>query len=123
MDEMSSFKGSGYAERLSAAAEAKQAQLDKFRARPKADDPAEADRRAARLAVSTARDARIAERKAARQAEAATKKAALEAEQATQAARDAEAAAQQAARKVALEAEQKAARDARYAARKARAKK
>jgi hypothetical protein len=119
MDEMSSFKGSGYAERLSAAAEAKQAQLDKFRARPKADDPAEADRRAARLAVSTARDARIAERKAARQAEAATKKAALEAEQATQAARDAEAA----ARKVALEAEQKAARDARYAARKARAKK
>jgi len=120
--QMNSFKGSGFADRLSAAAKAKQAQLDKFRARPGDNDPAVIDRSAARLAISTARDARIAERKAARQAEDAAKKAALEAEQAARAARAAEAAAEQAMREVALETERKAARDARYAARKARAK-
>ena len=121
-DEMNRFDGSRFADRLSAAAKARQAQLDKFRARPGVDDPAVLDRSAARLAVSTARDARLAERKAARQAEDAARKAALEAEQAARAARDAEAAAEQAIREVALETERKAARDARYAARKARAK-
>jgi hypothetical protein len=122
-DEMNSFKGSGFADRLSTAAKAKKAQLDKFRARSGVNDPAVADRNAARMASSIARDARVAERKAARQAEEAARKAALEVEQATQAARDAEAAAEQAIREAALETERKAARDARYAARKARAKK
>jgi hypothetical protein len=120
---MKSFKGSGFADRLTAAAKAKRAQLDKFRAQPKADDPAVIDRSAARLAASAARDARVAERKAARQAADAASKAALESERAAQAAQDAEAAAERAIREVALETERKAARDARYAARKARAKK
>ena len=116
---MSAFNNDDdFNERLSTAAKAKQALLEKFRARPKADDPAAAERHAARLAISLARDARIAERKAAREAEAAR----LQAEAIRQAAEDA-------ARKVtaeaertvlALEAERKAARDARYAGRKAR---
>jgi hypothetical protein len=121
-DEMNRFKGSGFTDRLDTAAKAKQAQLEKFRARPGADDPAVIDRTAARMANSAARDARLAERKATRQAEEAAKKAALKAEQAAQAARDVEAAAEKAVREVALEAERKAARDSRYAARKARAK-
>jgi Family of unknown function (DUF6481) len=120
---MNSFKGAGFADRLSTAAKAKKAQLDRFRAQPGANDPAVADRNAARMAASIAREARFAERKAAKQAENAATKTALEAERATRAAEDAEAADEQATRAVALKAEQKAVRDARYAARKARAKK
>jgi len=93
---MSAFKNDhDFNERMSTAAKARQALLEKFRARPKPDDPAVVERQAARLATRLARDARAAERKAAREAE-------------------------QAAREAALEAERKAARDARYAARKAR---
>ena len=48
---MSAFKNDDdFNERLSTAAKAKQALLEKFRARPKADDPAAAERHAARLA-------------------------------------------------------------------------
>src|ERR1700704_4197802 len=83
---MSAFKNDDdFNERLSTAAKAKQALLEKFRARPKADDPAAAERQAARLATSLARDARIAERKTAREAEAAR----LQAEAIRQAAEDA----------------------------------
>ena len=83
---MSAFKNDDdFNERLSTAAKAKQALLEKFRVRPKADDPAAAERHAARLATSLARDARIAERKAAREAEAAR----LQAEAIRQAAEDA----------------------------------
>jgi Family of unknown function (DUF6481) len=65
---MSGFKnGDDFNERLSAAAKARQASLEKFRARPRADDPAVGERQAARLATSQARDAR----KAARAAETA----------------------------------------------------
>jgi hypothetical protein len=125
---MSAFKNDDdFNERLSTAAKAKQALLEKFRARPKADDPAAAERHAARLATSLARDARIAERKVAREAEAARLQAEavrLQAEAVRQAAeevaRKATAEAEQAAQKVTLEAERKAARDARYAGRKAR---
>ena len=107
---MNSFKNDDdFNERLGTAAKARQALLEKFRARPKPDDPAAVERQAARLAVSHAREARKAERKAAREAEAAR----LQAETARQAA-------EEAAREAALEAERKAARDARYAARKAR---
>jgi hypothetical protein len=124
---MSAKNDDDFNERLSTAAKAKQALLEKFRARPKADDPAAAERNAARLAVSLARDARIAERKAAREAEVARLQAEavrLQAEVVRQAAEDvarkATAEAEQAAQKVTLEAERKAARDARYAGRKAR---
>jgi Family of unknown function (DUF6481) len=107
---MRAFKNSDdFNERLSTAAKARQAALEKFQARPRADDPVVVERRGARLATSQARDAR----KAARAAEAAR----LE-EEAIR--RSAEEAAEKAAREVTLEAERKAGRDARYAARKAR---
>jgi Family of unknown function (DUF6481) len=107
---MSAFKNSDdFNERLTTAAKARKATLEKFRARPPADDPAVVEQRAARLATSEARDAR----KAARAAETAR----LEEEAIRRAAEEI---AEKAARKVTLEAERKAARDARYAARKAR---
>jgi hypothetical protein len=60
---MSGFKNSDdFNERLSMAATAKQAMLEKFRARARADDPAVMERQAARLATSHARDARKAAR-------------------------------------------------------------
>lgn len=103
-------------DRISAAAAAKQALLERFRARPSPDDPAEIARQDALKAVSDARDARAAERKAAKEAEAAR----LAAEAAAKRAQEQIAAAEAKARLVAQEAERKAARDARYAARKAR---
>src|SRR6201996_6565904 len=57
--------------RLSAAAAAKQALLERFRARPSADDPSEIARQAALKAIADARDARAAERRAAKEAELA----------------------------------------------------
>jgi len=103
-------------DRISAAAAAKQALLERFRARPAADDPAEIARQAALKAIADARDARAAERKAAKDAEAAR----LAAEQAARRAQELEAATQAKARAAAAEAERKVARDAKYAARKAR---
>lgn len=103
-------------DRISAAAAAKQALLERFRARPSPDDPTEIARQDALKAISDARDARAAERKAAREAEAAR----IAAEAAAKRAQDQIAAAEARARVAAEEAERKAARDARYAARKAR---
>jgi hypothetical protein len=103
-------------DRLSAAAAAKQALLERFRARPSADDPTEIARQAALKAISDARDARAGERRAAKEAEAAR----LAAEAAARRAQDQIAATEAKARAAAEEAERKAARDARYAARKAR---
>jgi Family of unknown function (DUF6481) len=121
--EMDNSKRTSFEDRLSAAANAKKAELEKFRARSGTNDPAFAERQAARHAVSVARDARAAERAASRlaglareAAEQTARDAALEAEEAARAAE----VAKQAADDVALEAERKAARDARYAARKAR---
>lgn len=132
------FKGNDWNDRLNTAANAKRAAMEKFRSRPMADDPAAVEQRATRLAISVAREARLAERKAARAADEvkrAAENAAREAEeilraneraaaelvfQAEQAAREIELQAQQAANSIALKAKQKAARDARYAARKAR---
>ena len=116
-----------FANRLSTAAKAKQAQLENARASNPANDPGFAERQAARHALSVAREARVSERKAAKLAEK-TRKAeeraaeetaraiALNAEQERLKAEIAE----QERRKIVLEAERKAARDARYAARKAR---
>ena len=109
---MAAYKDKGFSERLSTAADARKAMLERVRAKPGPDDPAVVERRAARQAISVAREARVAERKAAREAEVAHQ-AAREAEAARQAA-------EQADRDKALEAERKAVRDARYAARKAR---
>jgi Family of unknown function (DUF6481) len=63
---MDNSKKTGFDDRLNAAANAKKAQLEKFRARSRANDPASAERQAARQAVGIARDARTAERNAAR---------------------------------------------------------
>jgi hypothetical protein len=104
----------GFRERLDAAAEAKKALLEKFRAQAAPDDPAVVERQAVRQAVSEAREGREAARTAAR-AEDATRRAAEAEQRAADAAREA---ATQAARDAAVKVEQKAARDARYAARK-----
>jgi hypothetical protein len=121
---MSCFQDPDHQQRQSAAAAAKQAMLQKFRAA--SEDPEVARRHAARVVMNGARLVRIAKREAtkrAREAELA-ERAAREAELAAQAQREAEEAeallaAQSAERAILLEAEQKAARDARYAARKA----
>jgi hypothetical protein len=114
---MSGYKDFDLQQRLSDAAAAKKAALEKFRAA--SEDPAVAARRAARVAVNEARLLRIAEREAAKRAREAEL-----AELALRAQREAERveallAAQEAEREASLKAEQKAARDARYAARKA----
>ena len=103
-------------DRLSAAAAAKQALLERFRARPAADDPTVLAQQAALKAVADAREARAAERKALKEAEAAR----IAAEQAAKRAQEQAAAIEAKARAAATEAERKAARDAKYAARKAR---
>jgi len=117
---MNGFRPPDFAERQEAAAKAKQAALEKFRA--KAADPALAER-------LTARTVSAAERRASknvRDIEKAEQKA-HDAERAQQAERDAAIAAERAKtesaqRELTLQAEKKSARDARYAARKARSK-
>src|SRR6516164_8768298 len=64
--EMDNSKRTNFDDRLSAAASAKKAELENFRARSGTNDPAIAERQAARQAISLARDARIAERNASR---------------------------------------------------------
>lgn len=133
--EMNGPKHTGFADRLSVAADAKKALLERAaRARSAADSPAAIERRAAREAARVARDARIAERKAAKLAIETQRAAALATQQAAEAAaREAALKAEEEAReaefaeRVAREAEEEAvrqeARDARYAARKARKRK
>ncbi len=120
---MPAFKHADFSDRASSAAKAKQALIEKFRARPGPEDPAVQAKVAERLAVAAAREQREQERKLAREAETA-RKAAEELERLAEVARRAaEKTEEEKARKadlLALEAERKAARDARYAARKAR---
>ena len=63
---MDNSKRTNYDDRLSAASNAKKAEVEKFRARSGTNGPAFAERQAARHAISVARDARIAERNASR---------------------------------------------------------
>jgi len=139
------FDGGNLNDRLKTASSAKQAVLEKFKARTDPNDPAVAERRAERVAIAAAREERRAARaaeKAVREAEEArraeeeaAKKAAAEAaeaaereriaaEKAAQEAEEARLAAEEAARnqesEEELKARQKAARDLRYAKRKAR---
>lgn len=111
------------ADRQSTAAAAKQAMLDRFRARPSADDPAYIEQQAALKAISDAREVRAAERRAERALEAERQAAAQALKKAEQAAQEVEKlrqAREAVFRAEELEREKKAARDARYAARKAR---
>jgi hypothetical protein len=108
---MPPFKTPDLTERLAAARKAKEAALEKLRARPEPDPAAVAERQAA----LAAREAAMAEKRAARQQEIEQARAAkLEARAAAEAAAAAK-------KKPILSAEElRAARDARYAARKAR---
>ena len=121
-------------ERRNAANEAKRALLERFKAKPAADDPVVLARQAERKAILEARAIREAEKarlKQERLAREAAEKAEREAaaEQARIAAEEAAASeakvreaeeTERIARLLADEAERKAKRDARYAARKAR---
>jgi hypothetical protein len=109
------FKGSKYEDRRDAAAEAKKALIERFKARPPADDPAVLARAAERKAIQEAREIRAAERARLKAEDDARR--ALEAAAAEEAEKRA---AELAARDEAIRAERKAARDAKYAARKAR---
>ena len=109
---MAGYKDPGFSERIARAAAAKQAALEKLRAKPPVDEAVLEERRLARLA----KEAAEAEKRAAKQA---AKLAAIE--EAKAAAEAAKLAVEQEAVKAVLtEAERKAARDARYAARKNR---
>ena len=75
---MNRSKNTSFADRLSAAAEAKQAQLERAaRARSEAESPAAVERQRAQEAVRVARDARIAERRITKLATQAREAAAL----------------------------------------------
>ena len=117
---MSGFKQPDFPQRQEAAARAKKAALEEFRA--KAADPALADRLTERM-VQAANRKTIKNVRAAEKAENKSR----EAERTQQAEREAAlqaelAKAEGAQRKREQEADQKAARDARYAARKSRSK-
>ena len=115
---MTHDKTSRFDARLTRAAEAKQAALQKFKERQAANGPEAQARQEERMKIQEARAIREAERAKARaEADELAAKAAVEnAENARlQAELDA-------AKAIELAAEQKAQRDARYAARKARSK-
>ncbi|MBB4196583.1 hypothetical protein CCR94_00775 [Rhodoblastus sphagnicola] len=124
---MPAFKGASFQDRQKSTAEAKKALLEKFKARPAADDPAVVAREAERREIVAAREARAIERarqkaedQAALEVRLKAAEAAREAESLAEAERlrlEAEAAIQA---KELLEIEKKAERDARYAARKGR---
>ncbi len=117
------LKGSTFTDRRDEAAAAKRALVERFKARPPADDPAVLARAAERQAIAEAREKRAAERAVIKAEQDEQRKAEEQARLAAeaQAAADAEAkAAEQMARDEAIRNERKAARDAKYAARKAR---
>jgi Family of unknown function (DUF6481) len=108
-----------FEERMAASAKAKQAQLEKARAKFPANDPEFAEKQRKRQAIHAARDARVSERKAAKKREAEAKAEMEVARLTAQAAADEE----KRKREIELEAERKAERDRRHAARKARQRK
>jgi hypothetical protein len=117
---MKGYKEKSFSDRLSAAATARQAALDKFRARPAADDPAVIKRKEDRMAIARAREVRAAERQAAKEAEAAARAEREAIAKVEREARERREAVEKVIRDAAEAAERKAQRDARYAARKAR---
>jgi hypothetical protein len=121
------FKEKNFSDRLNEAAKARQAQLERARAKSPVNDPKFAERQAARRQLSLEREERIAKRKAEKLAEEARASAQRAAEEAARIVAEKTAAEErerlrreEGDRLVALAAEQKAQRDARYAARKAR---
>ena len=117
------LKGSTFEDRRNAAADAKKALVERFKARPAADDPTVQAKAAERKAIQEARDIRQAERSRVKAEEQARLNAADEARKIADAAAHAEAEARlvdTARRDEEIRAERKAARDAKYAARKSR---
>lgn len=117
---MAFVRTNDFNDRREAAANARKAALERFKARPPADDPAVLAKQAERLAVAEAREKRRAEREAIRKAEeerlAAEK---LAAELADLQRREEEARRRAEAEEL-MQAAQKAARDLRYANRKSK---
>jgi len=120
---MKGFKEKTFADRLQEAANARKSALERFRARPAADDPEVVKRRQERLEIAAAREARAAERRVAKEAEAAVLAEREAIEKTEREARERRDAIEKLIRDSADATERKAARDARYAARKARQKK
>lgn len=111
----------GYAERLSDAAAAKQALVEKLRPRPTLVDPQHAERADLRAAARTAiRDGHLAAKIEKKQAAEALSAEAREAERAAEEAALQLKRGERKERKALSAAEAKAKRDAKYAARKAR---
>jgi len=110
-----------FADRLETATKAKQALLERARAKDPTKDPEFAARQEAR-AAAYARQERESDRLIAKLAEREKEAAERDARKAEQVALEAERAGRVTRQKTASLAEQKAARDARYAARKARKK-
>ena len=117
---MKGFKEKTFSDRLSAAATARQAALERFRARPSADDPEVLKRREERQAIAEARAIREAERKAIKEAEAIARAEQEAKDKIEREARERREAIEKVIRDASEAAERKALRDARYAARKAR---
>lgn len=117
---MAAFKGSTFKDRAEAAADAKKALLEAFKARPSIDDPAYKARMEQRKAVAEARELRAAERARTKEEEEKRLKAETEARKIAEAEEAIRKAAETEARDEQIRNERKAARDARYAARKAR---
>ena len=116
------YKDDELAGRLNKAASARLAILEKFRAKPGADDPGEIQRRAARREIAEARDLRTATQKASRSAEDARKIAESSAREAAEQVQRIAQEQRDAVKSELQRAKQKAERDARYAARKQRKK-
>jgi hypothetical protein len=119
---VSIFKETTVADRRNTAAAARQAMLEKFKARVRLDDPAMQARLAERAAVAKAREERAAERKAQKEAERIAREVEAKRLEEERIAAEKEARRIEGEQAIALLAEQKAARDARYAARKSRQK-
>ena len=133
---MGRFNNSNFADRITSAATAKQALVEKLKSKPAADDPEVLRKQAERQAVVEAREKRLAEKEEAKRAQLAREAEERVARETAEAAAEAERQAQlelhkaaaepprvqRAARILSDEAERKAIRDARYAARKARVK-
>jgi hypothetical protein len=117
---MKGFKEKSFSDRLSAAHEARQAALEKFKSRPAADDPEMIRRREERLALAEARAKREAERRAIKEAEAKARAEQEAKEKVEREAREKREAIERVIRESSEADARKKERDARYAARKAR---
>lgn len=120
---MKGFKGHKFSDRLSTSQTARQAAVDKLKAKLDPNNPEAVERRAERLALAQAREARIAEREAARAAEIKRQEDERIAREAAEKSEREDKKRRETEQLQDLLAAQKAARDARYAARKSRGKK